>query len=161
MRNAGSPLRRGGPRKQCGWSSLTLVETLSPRSVCGLELFRTQPAQVAVASRAIVEDVDVVGDVRAGQRAVLVDLLLDPFLLEAAEERFRDGIVPAVALAAHARLQAVRATEAAPRIAPELRALLRLNERAAGMAPPDRHHHGIEDELTVQRRRGGPADDQA
>src|SRR5262245_38373327 len=108
---------------------------------------------MTVAAGLIVEAIDVVGDVLHRQIAILVDLLLDPFLLEATEEGLRDGVVPAVGLSAHARLQVIGAAEAAPGIAAVLRTLIRMNQCAAGALPANGHQHGVEDELTVK---GGP-----
>ena len=45
----------------------------------------------------IVERIDVIGDVFNRQLAILVDLLLDAFLLQAAEEGLGNRAVPAVA----------------------------------------------------------------
>jgi len=88
-------------------------------------------------------------------------LLLDPFLLEAAEEGLRHRVVPAVALPAHARIEAVRATEAPPRVAAELCALVRMHERAAETPSTDGHQDGIEHELAVDGGSSGPAHDLA
>ena len=46
---------------------------------------------------AIVERVDVVGDVRDRKLSVLVDLFLDSLLLQAAEQRLSDLFVPVMA----------------------------------------------------------------
>ena len=116
---------------------------------------------MTVAARSIVEGIDVVGHVGDRQLSVLVDLFLDPLFLQAAEERLGDGIVPAVAFPAHTRLEAIRAAESPPRVAAVLRALIGVNQRAARSSSPHRHQHGIEHELAVNRRPGGPAHDQA
>lgn len=42
------------------WSSQDSVDTLSPQLVSRLELFRTHAAEMAMASRSVVEDIDVV-----------------------------------------------------------------------------------------------------
>ena len=63
------------------------METLSTWFVSRLELVRTQPAEMTVAARPIVEGIDAVGQVGDRQLAVLVDLFLDPLVLWAAEER--------------------------------------------------------------------------
>ena len=55
-----------------------------------------------VSSRSIVEALDVVGDVIGRLLARVVDAFLDALFLQAGEEGLRDGIVPAVASAAHA-----------------------------------------------------------
>ena len=62
------------------------MDTLSPRFMRGFELLGTDAAEMAVSARPIVERLDVVGDVVHGQFAVLVDPLLDPLLLQAAEK---------------------------------------------------------------------------
>jgi hypothetical protein len=72
-----------------------------------------------------------------------------------------DGIVPTVALSAHARLQVIRAIEAPPRIAAVLGALIGINQRAARSASPHRHQHGLEHELAVNRPSRRPLDNQA
>jgi hypothetical protein len=147
------------PRLQ--WSSRDLVDTLSPRFLGRFKLLRAQAAKVTVAASPIVEAIDVVGHIVQGQLAVLVDMLLDPFLLQTAEEGLRDRIVPAVPLPAHARLQMMRAIEAPPDVAAELGTLIRMNHRAAGTSPAHGHQHGVEDELAVNRRSRRPADDLA
>ena len=128
------------------------METLSPRFVSRFELLGTHAAEMTVAAGSIVERIDVVGHVGQRERSVLVDLFLDAFLLQAAEEGLGDGVVPAVALAAHARLEVIGATEAPPRIAAELRALVGMNQRAARPSATDRHQHGVEHELAVNGR---------
>jgi hypothetical protein len=55
-----------------------------------------------VSSGGIVERLDVFCDLATGDRAILVDLLLDVLLLQTAEEGFSDGIVPTVSSTAHA-----------------------------------------------------------
>ena len=138
------------------WSSQDSVETLSVRLVSRFELLGTQPAEMTVAPRSIVEGIDVVGHVGDRQLSVLVDLFLDPLFLQAAEEGLGDGIVPAVVLSAHTRLEAIRATESAPRVAAVLSALVGVNQCAARSAAPHRHQDGIEHELAVNRGAGRP-----
>jgi len=58
------------------------VETSSARFVSRLKSLRTQPAEMTVAARLIVEGIDVVGQVGDRQLAVLVDLFLDPLFLK-------------------------------------------------------------------------------
>ena len=53
-----------------------LMETLPARFVGRFELLRTEPSEMAVASRAIVEGIDVVGHIGDRARSVLVHLLL-------------------------------------------------------------------------------------
>ena len=75
-------------------------------------------------SGGIVERIDVFSYLGAGDRAILVDLLLDVLLLEAAEKRLSDGVIPAIASTAHAGDQPIGSTEALPVIAPVLRPLI-------------------------------------
>ena len=86
-------------------------------------------------------------------------MLLDPLLLQAAEERFGNRIVPAVALSTHAGFEVVRAAEASPRATAELRTLIGVDEGAPWPAVTHRREHGIEDQLAVERGSRGPADD--
>lgn len=60
------------------------------------ELVRTDAAQMAMAARQIVEPLNVLGDVRGRYFPTGVDTLLDPLLLQAAEEGLGDRVVPAV-----------------------------------------------------------------
>jgi hypothetical protein len=62
---------------------------------------------VTVPSGRIVERLDVFRDRRVGDRAILVDLLLDVLLLEAAEKRLSDGVIPAIASTAHTGYQPI------------------------------------------------------
>jgi len=109
-----------------------------------------------VASDAIVEGIDVVGHVGDRQFSVLVDLLLDSFLLQAAEERLGDRIVPAIALPAHARLEMIRTAESAPRVTAELGSLIGMNQSASRPASAHGHSHRVEHELAMNRGLGGP-----
>ena len=69
---------------------------------------------MAVSAGAIVKRLDVIEDIGAGQITRFIDAFLDPFLLQATEERLRHGIVPAVAASAHAGFQVVGLQEAQP-----------------------------------------------
>jgi hypothetical protein len=103
------------------------VETLPARFVGRFELLRTEPSEVAMTSRSIVEGIDVVSHFGDRELAVFVDLLLDSLLLEAAEEGLGDGIVPAIALSTHTRFEMIRPAESAPRVTAELSALIGVN----------------------------------
>ena len=91
------------------------------------KLLGTEPPEMAVTSRSIVEGIDVVSQVGNGELSVLVDLLLDAFLLQTAEEGLGDGVVPAIALPAHTRVEMIRTAESAPRVAAELGSLIGVN----------------------------------
>ena len=90
-----------------GWSSQDSVDTVATPPRSDLKLIRADAAEMTVATGSIVEGFDVVGDVLVRKIAVLVDVLLDPFLLQASEERLGNCIIPAVPFAAHARFELV------------------------------------------------------
>ena len=77
-----------------------------------------------VPSRPIVEALDVVGDAIGRLLARVVDAFLDALFFQAREEGLRNGVVPAVASAAHARCEAVGSSEPEPVIAAVLRPLI-------------------------------------
>ena len=74
----------------------------------------TDTAEVTVAAGSIVKDFDVIKDVGACELARFVDPLAYAFLLQAAEEGLGDGVVPAVAAAAHAGVEADGLTDPRP-----------------------------------------------
>lgn len=112
-----------------------------------------------VRSRPIVERLDVVGNVSGCQIPVLVDQLLDALLLEAAEERPGNGIVPTVPSSTHAGLEPIGAAEAAPFVAAILTPLVGMNDGSTWSASFHCHHDCIQDELATNCRPGRPADD--
>jgi len=67
---------------------------------------------MAMTSGSIVERLDVFGHFSARELSALVDPLLDAVFLQAREEGLSDRVVPAVATAAHVRLEATRTAEA-------------------------------------------------
>ena len=109
-------------------------------------------------SRTIVEGVDIVCYVDDGEIAILVDALLDSLLLQTAEERFGYGVVPTVALATHARFEAIGFAEALPGIASVLRALVRMDHRVPRLSLLHSFQYGIEHELSANRGARGPSD---
>ena len=62
---------------------------------------------MTVTPRAIVERLDVIGNVSNREVPVLVNVFLNSLFLQTAEEGFRYGVVPAVPFPAHARLEVV------------------------------------------------------
>ena len=110
------------------------METSSAGLVRGFGLLGTQPADMTVSTRSIVEGIGVVGNVGTRQLAVLLDLFVHPLFLQAADERLGDVIVPTVALLAHAGLEVDRAAESSPRVAAVMSALIGVNQRAARSA---------------------------
>ena len=101
-------------------------------------------AKMAVAAGSVVERFDVVEDIGARQIPSLVDALLDAFLLQAAEEGLGNGIVPAVASPAHARLEVVGCAESPEVVASILAALVAVDHHALlRLATPHGHQQGI------------------
>ena len=104
-----------GRRDTCepGVPRISWTRPLTPlRS--GLKLFRTDAPEMSVTTCRIIKRLNVVGNVSRCQISVLVDLFLDAFLLQAAEERFGNGVVPTVASSTHARFEPVGTAEATP-----------------------------------------------
>jgi hypothetical protein len=83
------------------------VDSCVSRFNLGFELFWTNTTNMTVPARSIVEDVDVIRNIFLCKSATFVDVLLDTLLFQTSEEGFGDGVVPAVALAAHARFEMV------------------------------------------------------
>ena len=73
-----------------------------------LKLVGADFAQGVVTTRLIGEGIDLAGYVRDGELPGLEDVLLDPLLVQAAEEGLSDRLVSAAALAAHAWLHTCR-----------------------------------------------------
>ena len=88
------------------------------------ELVRTETAEMAMAARQIVQPLNVLVEVRSRYLSTGVDALLDPLLLQAAEEGLGDRVVPAVGAPAHAWLKVVVFAETSPCITSVLRALI-------------------------------------
>ncbi len=76
---------------------------------------------------AIVEHLDIIEQIGLRVVASPVDLLSYTLLLQAAEERLGDGVVPAVSSPAHARLKVVGSTEVLEVEAAVLRTLVAMN----------------------------------
>lgn len=106
------------------WSSQLLVDTWWATPVRRLELIRADATQIAVAACRIVKVLNVLGYVQDGAHSVGVEALFDTLFLQATEEGFRNGIVPAVSASAHARFEMVRLAEAPPGVASVLRSLV-------------------------------------
>ena len=88
------------------------------------KLIRTGSGKVAVPSLWVVEPIDVIRDIQSCCVPCGVNALPYSLLLEAAEEGLDDGIVPAVALAAHAWLQLVSLAEPPPGVTAVVSALI-------------------------------------
>ncbi len=57
---------------------------------------------MAVSPDAIIEDLDVLVAIGHRHRSSYVDVLLDPFLLQAAQKRFSHRVVPVITPSTHA-----------------------------------------------------------
>lgn len=121
--------------------------------------FRAYTTDMAVASRTIVELFDVFGDVLRSRLSIFVNVLLDPFFLEAAEKRFGNSIVPAISSAAHAGLKMMGFAEPPPGVAPVLRALIGMNQSSTRPPASHGHQNGIKHELPMDSRASRPAND--
>jgi hypothetical protein len=66
---------------------------------------------MAVTAGSVVEHLNVIEDIGAGQIPGFVDAFTDPFLFQAAEEQFRDSVIPAIAPPAHAGLKVMGLTK--------------------------------------------------
>jgi hypothetical protein len=113
---------------------------------------------VTVTPLAIVERIDVFRNVRSREISILVNLLLDTFFLQAAEEGLRYHVVPAVTFTAHARLEMIRATKSPPGVTAVLCSLIRVDQSLARPPATYRHDDGIQYDLAVNRRAYRPAD---
>jgi len=109
------------------WSSQDSAGILSVRYLARFELLGAQAAQMTMPAGAIMECLDGIGHVVQRKVPVLVDVPLDPFLLKAAEEGLGYGMIPAVPIAAPARLKVIGSAEAPARVAGILRTLIRVN----------------------------------
>jgi hypothetical protein len=107
---------------------------------------------------AIVERIDVFRNVGGREVSILVNLFLDTFFLQAAEEGLRYRVVPTVAFAAHARLEMIRATRSPPGVTAVLRSLIRVDQGLARPSATHGHDDGIEYDFAVNRRTHRPAD---
>lgn len=85
-----------------------------------LELLEADTTKVAVPSRGIVENIDVVGNIRQRDVVVRVNVLLESLLLHAAKEGLDHGLVPTGSFPAHVWLTMKCPAEALPRIAAEV-----------------------------------------
>ena len=129
--------------------------------MCRLELDGTDATEMTVSTDRIVEAFDVLGHVHGSRLAVRVDAFLDPLLLQASEEGFSDGIVPAVRAPAHAGLKMVGLAEAPPCIAPILCSLIRMNQGLAGSSRTNSLQYRFQDQLSMNRWLDGPTHDLA
>ena len=83
------------------WTSQNFVDTPLRPVRHGFKRLRTDPAQMAVSTGAILEHFDVLVDLGIGQIPSPVDAFLDPLLLQTAKEGFGHGGIPTVATPAH------------------------------------------------------------
>ena len=107
----------------------------------------------------VVEGFDVFEDRSTGLPATDVVVSVDELRLEGREEALRDGVIPAIALAAHAADDSAFAEPAPVVLARVLDAAVRVMDEANLGAPgPQGHAQGVEGERPVEVRVQGPAD---
>ena len=117
---------------------------------------------MAMAASSIVKHFDVFEYICLREIACSLELPSDARFFQVAEERFSNGIVPAVFTAAHARVELVCSAEAEPVVAAVLRALVRGHDDALlRFPPPHRNEQSIQDKSTSKCRLHGPSDDHA
>ena len=143
------------------WTSQDFTDTSLSISRHGFKCLRTDPAEMAVSPDAIIEDLDVLGDIGHRHRSSSVDALLDPLLPQAAEKGFSHGVVPAVPSSTHAGFEVVCPAKAPPRIAAKLRPLIEVNQDMLRLASAHSHEERVQHEILSQRGLGGPADNAA
>lgn len=109
------------------------VDTAPLWSDCfGLKGVRAHVDQVAMATHRFLERVDVVGNVCQLGFSGLVDLLLDPLLLQPADEWLGYGVVQTACFAAHAGYQVNGLADPTPVIAAGLGALIGMDNGVSG-----------------------------
>lgn len=114
------------------------------------ELYRRQAFGSAMTASGVVEHLDVVEDIAAGQTPGWVDLAPDALALEQLKEALGHSVVMAVAAAAHAGDQVVALEEVLPLMAGELTALIGVQrDRRFGFAPPDGHQQRSQHQISV------------
>ena len=123
VRNRVETKNRVVEMKKGYWTSQAFTDTLRPVRY-GFKRLWTDPSQMAVPTSAIIEGLDVVGDLGRSECSGRVDALFDPLLLHAAKKRFGHRVIPAVSPSAHTRLKMMCLAEAPPRITAKLRALI-------------------------------------
>ncbi len=93
----------------------------------------------------VIEDFNVIEDIRPGQIPGFIYAFSDPFFFQRTEERFGHRIIPAVATQAHARRQVIGPVEALPVVTAVLAALIAMYDNlAVWFSAPDRHHQRVE-----------------
>ena len=113
-----------------------------------------------MAPTGVVEGLDVLEDGGPGLASSDVVRAVDELGLERREEALRDGVVPAIALAAHAAVDAVFSKQLLIVPTGVLDAAVRVMEEP-GLGPPGSQGHAqsVEGERAVDVRLDGPADD--
>src|SRR3954467_15386712 len=106
---------------------------------------------MAMTAGSVVEHFDVVEDIGPGEIPGFVNPSADAFFFQAAEERLRDGIVPAIAPPAHARFQVMIQAKAPEVIATVLTALVRVYDDPPVRSPaPHSHEQCVQHEFSRQ-----------
>ena len=113
-------------------------------------------------SGAVIEGFDVVEDSGSNFIEGGEALVIDDFVFEAAPEGFDEGVVVAVAFAAHGSHQAVLGQELPVSGASKLRSAVGVDdESAGGAALEQRHAQGGHHQTGIEDLMHGPADDAA
>src|SRR5690242_6693734 len=135
-----------GTHRGSVWTSQDFMDTSLSMFRHGFKCLRTDPAQMAVSPGAIIEGLDVLGDIGRSHRSGYVDALFDPLLLQAAEKGFSHRVVPAIASSTHAGFEMMCPAEAPPRIAAKLRPLIGVNQDMLGLASAHSHEECVQHE---------------
>src|SRR5215468_1391205 len=113
-----------------------------------------------MAALPVVEDLQVLEDVRASVSARCPGALRDELDLQGREETLRDRVVPAVAAAAHAATDPVHREATLILLARVLTPAIRMVEQAPwGLAAGERHGERVEGELAGDPRTRRPTND--
>ena len=110
----------------------------------------------------IVEHFHPLEDILLGVFACRIALIMDKFFLERGEEALDDGIIPAVALAAHGAVNAMCTEQSLVIEGGVLHTAIRMmREPRSWFASPQRHGECISSKLGGEARSHGPADHRA
>src|SRR5438067_2349682 len=121
---------------------------------------RAEVGQTGVQSRAVVEGFDVIEDRGAGVSESSKALMVDQLVFEAAPEGFDEGVVIAVALAAHGSNQAMLSEHMTVSGTGKLAAAIGVEDEIGSRAAlGQRHAQGGNGQGGVQQRTHRPADD--
>lgn len=105
---------------------------------------------MAVTTSRIIEHFDVIEHIGSRVGHGFAAPPIHPLPFQRSKKRLGDGIVPAVAATAHARLQAMISAEAMPVVTAVLRSLIRVDQDCLPRsASSHRHQDGIKDDVLM------------